>query len=508
MLEAGHAVLADFGVAHAVAEAKDERLTRTGTSLGTPAYMSPEQATGEQDLDGRSDQYALGCVLYEMLAGHPPFTGAQLESVLTQHLTAEPPDITQYRPRVPVGVREALSRALAKSPADRFRSTAEFGKALVAELHTPSGGIAAARRPGSRIGWGVGFVGVAALALVAFLRWNPPDERLTDATRSGPAPWTILAEVEGTAPEETRGLVGRLLANEIDATRIVQTLPDDAVRRGLAAALKPDTTRLTPAVARELAERGRLGLVFAPELDQVGGTYLLSVKVQFAPGDSLLATSSVTAAEDDALIPAAREIVDSLMPALVSVGGGRGKAAGRRPAGHPIFGGVSFDRCRRFRRRRALRRIHRVAPEGPRDRSRVRRGLEANRVGILEHGSSRLGCLCISASSQVSRAAFGIPTRRSEARLAGDQVAEFRVRERQYRDTGAAHQSIRCGTRGFHGPLRGGSRRLRTDGCRFGVRDIECFPVELGILPAGPRPGRRGQDRRRGSERNPPTTFP
>jgi serine/threonine-protein kinase len=130
MLEAGYAVLADFGVAHAVAEAKDERITRTGTSLGTPAYMSPEQATGEQDLDGRSDQYALGCVLYEMLAGHPPFTGAQVEAVVRQHLSAEPPSVTHTRPAVADEVVKVIHRALAKSPADRFRTTGEMAAAL------------------------------------------------------------------------------------------------------------------------------------------------------------------------------------------------------------------------------------------------------------------------------------------------------------------------------------------------------------------------------------------
>jgi len=130
MLEAGHAVLADFGVAHAVAEAKDERLTRTGTSLGTPAYMSPEQATGEQDLDGRSDQYALGCVLYEMLAGHPPFAGAQVEALVRQHLTEEPPSVTGARPSAPGEVAKVIERALAKSPADRFRTTGEMAAAL------------------------------------------------------------------------------------------------------------------------------------------------------------------------------------------------------------------------------------------------------------------------------------------------------------------------------------------------------------------------------------------
>ena len=130
MLEAGHAVLADFGVAQAVAEAKDQRLTRTGTSLGTPAYMSPEQATGERDLDGRSDQYSLGCVLFEMLAGHPPFSGAQVEAVIRQHIVEEPPSVTQVRPTVAKEVATVINRALAKSPADRFRTTGEMAVAL------------------------------------------------------------------------------------------------------------------------------------------------------------------------------------------------------------------------------------------------------------------------------------------------------------------------------------------------------------------------------------------
>lgn len=130
MLEEGHAVLADFGVAHAVAEAQEDRITRTGTSLGTPAYMSPEQAAGERELDGRSDQYALGCVLYEMLAGHPPFAGAQVEALVRQHLTEEPPSVTGARPSVPEEVAKVIERALAKSPADRFRTTGEMAAAL------------------------------------------------------------------------------------------------------------------------------------------------------------------------------------------------------------------------------------------------------------------------------------------------------------------------------------------------------------------------------------------
>ncbi len=130
LLESGHAVVADFGIAKAVSAAGGERLTQTGMSVGTPQYMSPEQAAGERDLDGRSDLYSLGCVLYEMLAGQPPFTGPTVESVVHQHLTAEPRAITQIRPAVPAEIAGVLQRALAKTPADRFNPVAQFSDAL------------------------------------------------------------------------------------------------------------------------------------------------------------------------------------------------------------------------------------------------------------------------------------------------------------------------------------------------------------------------------------------
>ncbi len=134
LLQSGHAVVSDFGIARAVTAAAGETrtatLTAAGTALGTPAYMSPEQAAGSRDLDGRSDLYSLGCVLYEMLAGQPPFTGPTVESLLHQHLTAEAPSITAIRPAVPGWVAAAIQRALAKTPADRFSPVALFAEAL------------------------------------------------------------------------------------------------------------------------------------------------------------------------------------------------------------------------------------------------------------------------------------------------------------------------------------------------------------------------------------------
>ena len=131
MIESGHAVVADFGIAKAVASAGDvTALTGTGMSVGTPTYMSPEQASGDRDVDGRSDLYSLGCVLYEMLAGQPPFSGATIDVLVRQHIMTPPPPVTQFRPAVPPAVADALARALAKAPADRFNPVGQFASAI------------------------------------------------------------------------------------------------------------------------------------------------------------------------------------------------------------------------------------------------------------------------------------------------------------------------------------------------------------------------------------------
>src|SRR3954462_6979126 len=131
LLESDHAVLADFGIARAVTSVADsEQLTQTGMSLGTPGYMSPEQALGEKPIDGRSDQYSLACVLYEMLCGQPPFMATTLQALVAKHLGEQVPMITTVRPAVPDDIEDVVLRALEKVPADRFASMQEFGDAL------------------------------------------------------------------------------------------------------------------------------------------------------------------------------------------------------------------------------------------------------------------------------------------------------------------------------------------------------------------------------------------
>jgi serine/threonine protein kinase len=132
LLEGDEAVVADFGVARAVNAASDERLTETGLALGTPAYMSPEQAAASKELDGRSDLYALGCVLYEMLAGQPPFVGSTAQQLLARHAIDPVPPIRTVRRTVPESVEQSVMRALAKVPADRFPTAASFAQALTA----------------------------------------------------------------------------------------------------------------------------------------------------------------------------------------------------------------------------------------------------------------------------------------------------------------------------------------------------------------------------------------
>ena len=130
MLERGHAVVTDFGVARAVSAAGGERLTSTGLAVGTPAYMSPEQASGDDRLDARSDLYSLACVVYEMLSGQPPFTGATAAVVMARHSLDPVPPLATVRPGLPAHVSRAVERALSKIPADRFASTAEWARAL------------------------------------------------------------------------------------------------------------------------------------------------------------------------------------------------------------------------------------------------------------------------------------------------------------------------------------------------------------------------------------------
>jgi serine/threonine protein kinase len=135
LLSQGHAQVADFGIAKPLAPAEggsgaQTSVTETGLVIGTAAYMSPEQASGERALDARTDIYSLGCVLYEMLIGHPPFSGATPQAALVSRLTSDPPTARSLRPELPTALDAALSRALARDVSARFRTAGQLEQAL------------------------------------------------------------------------------------------------------------------------------------------------------------------------------------------------------------------------------------------------------------------------------------------------------------------------------------------------------------------------------------------
>src|SRR4051812_32248269 len=131
LLANGRPMVADFGIALAVSAAAGGRMTETGLSLGTPHYMSPEQATAEKEITGRSDVYSLGAVLYEMLTGDPPHTGSSAQQIIMKIITETPQPVTALRKSVPSNVAAAVAKSLEKLPADRFASAKDFAEALV-----------------------------------------------------------------------------------------------------------------------------------------------------------------------------------------------------------------------------------------------------------------------------------------------------------------------------------------------------------------------------------------
>src|SRR5213083_2345635 len=143
LFQSGHAVVSDFGIARAIGVAGGGSVTGTGIAVGTPGYMSPEQTRGIAQLDGRSDLYSLGCVLYEMLAGDPPFTGWSPQAILARQMLEPVPRLRTVRETVPAWVEQAVARALARAPADRFATAAE----LVEALATPRTATAATAPP-------------------------------------------------------------------------------------------------------------------------------------------------------------------------------------------------------------------------------------------------------------------------------------------------------------------------------------------------------------------------
>jgi tetratricopeptide (TPR) repeat protein len=301
----GHAVVADFGVAKALergtvrAADASPNLTRAGLVVGTPNYMSPEQATGDV-IDARSDQYSLGCVLYEMLVGEPPFTGPSPQSVVAKSLSAPRPHVSRVRPEVPPELEQVVLRAMALEPADRYPDMGSLGAALGSARVAPSRG---ARR---RV------VAVAAAALLAAAAVGGWLASRSSAHKVAPAAETLAVlpfRASGPGMEFLGEGMMDLLATNLRGVGGINTVEPRAVLRewGTAGGRGSDDLTRAIAVGRDL----NAGSVVLGNAVSTGGKVRVSADLYSVQGE-LLGRAQVDGAADSVL-----SVVDRLSVALV-----------------------------------------------------------------------------------------------------------------------------------------------------------------------------------------------
>jgi len=310
LLEGNHARVADFGIATAVTAAGSARLTETGIAVGTPAYMSPEQAGGDREVDGRSDIYALGCVLYELLSGQPPFMGPSAQAVLARKSVDPVLPLRTVRETVSPAVEHAVLRALARVPADRFATAQQFSAAL--EAH-PEG--AAPVRRLRRRGVAVALAAVPAIVAVGAALWfarSPPLRAnhvlsphlvaILPFTVRGSAEWEYLSE----------GMVD-LLSTQLDGAGELHTLDPYAlvgfVRRN---SVTPD-----PEGAALVAREFGAGLYLLGSIVGDGGQAMVSARLYDADG-TVVARAEATLKAEQGLL----ELVDEVSRQLLASGVG------------------------------------------------------------------------------------------------------------------------------------------------------------------------------------------
>ena len=261
LLTGDHALLADFGIAHAMTRvAGSDRLTDSGLAVGSPLYMCPEQSHPGATVDARSDLYGLGCVMYEMLTGGPPFTGPTPQAIIARHMCDPVAPIRTVRSTVPAHLEETILRLLAKSPADRLPSAAALIEALEAPASAPPAAARRFRLPGGIVP--AVLAALAGLAAFAFLRPGPP----------AGADWVMVADFVGPSEDSTLApAVRELVTVELDQSPSFTTMPRHQVAAALRAGGFPDSARIGPEVARELAERSSVGTVITGSVLPVAG---------------------------------------------------------------------------------------------------------------------------------------------------------------------------------------------------------------------------------------------
>ncbi len=325
LLSGGHALVCDFGIARALTGTGvgERRLTDSGTSVGTPLYMSPEQAAGDSDIDGRADLYALGCVCFEMLTGMPPFTGVNAQVVRMRHVAEPPPPIRTMRPTVPREIEEVVHRLMAKVPADRFPTAARLRDTLTTPTSEGSA-VARARRRWWQLG---ALVGILALVVGIVLggRGIVPFISLGDVEPDSSRYAVLPLLEEGTLPEDLTGArIARDMADALGAWRGIEVVRDFRVHDLLNRAGRPPRTmKASAGFARQL----RAGMVVWGDVRAArGGADVRAVMYRSTDPEELVAQHAV-------FVPAGGALRDSMVALTAGLLANHGGTVWRGAAG-------------------------------------------------------------------------------------------------------------------------------------------------------------------------------
>jgi len=314
-----HSFVADFGIARAV-DVAGGKLTETGLALGTPAYMSPEQAAGDSHVDGRSDIYSVGCVLYEMLAGEPPFTGPTAQAIMARHAMDPVAPLRTVRRSIPAGMEQAALRALEKVPADRFATAEQFSRALTAGERVPRWTFS---RPSPRR---IAAVGVIVLAIIGVVAGSILRQRRS-SVRGGPDAKLVAVlpfRVAGADPSLSylrEGIVD-LLAVKLTGEGGPRALDPRAVLSSWHRALRSPTEDLSPAGAVGIAQQLGGGRMIDGSVVGTPAHLILSASILAVPSGATRGRASVAGTADS--MPA---LVDRLMAQLLAGEAGRTELA-------------------------------------------------------------------------------------------------------------------------------------------------------------------------------------